>query len=148
MCSISNDSMDISICMIYTAGSWTKTTTIYPDYIVNSFSDSGVAIYGSTIAIGTKDSKKVDIYSDAGSKQSALTVPDINSIAMYGSVVVVQATSYIYVFEKIFTQWTQTAIQSSTNIASIAMFGNFIVTGRMGASLRMILHSNTTCYLL
>lgn len=120
-----------SLCHI---GSWTNTAEIVSDVSGHKkFSESGVAVYGSTVAIGTKETDDVAIYSDTGTKQDSVSVTDIKGIALYGDVLAAQNKASLYVFEKISSAWTQTASHTpSEDINNVAIYSNFIVVGSKG----------------
>jgi hypothetical protein len=61
-----------------------------------------------------------------------LAVTNINGVAMYGNVIAAQDKTSVFVFEKISSQWTQTASHTPNDINSIAIYSNFIVAGTKG----------------
>jgi hypothetical protein len=124
------------------SGRWTNTAAIVSDVAGHKkFTDSGVAVYGSTIAVGTKDTNDVAIYSDSGTKQGSLSVTNIASVAMYGTLIAAQDKSSVFVFEKISAQWTQMSTHTPSNINNVAMYSNYIVVGTKGIMLYCVLHS-------
>jgi hypothetical protein len=95
------------------------------------FSKSGVAVYGSTVAVGSDDDEKVSIFTDTGTFVESVAVTAVKGVAMYDSLIAARTDVAVYIFERISTAWTQTAIylQSNTNIA---IYSNTIVAGGSG----------------
>ena len=114
-------------------GSWTNTVMLASDVGGHDkFSKSGVAVYASTIAVGTKDTDEIAVYSDTGTKQASLSLTDVKGIAMYGSVIAAHDGDDVYTFEKLSGAWTQTASLSRSDCKNVAMYSNFIVAGAKG----------------
>lgn len=120
-------------------GRWTNTASLNSNVAGHKkFSDGGVATYGSTVAIGTKNTNSIDVFTDAGSLEASLVVTSVVGIAMYGSVIVGEDVSSIFVFEKISSQWTRTATHTTSNILNVAIYSNFIAIGRTGMMYMML----------
>lgn len=116
------------------SGSWTHTASIVSQVSGSKeFSNGGVAVYGSTVAVvGGKGDHQVAIHDDTGAYTTAVSVTTPLSISMYGLVLAVQNSASLYIFEKISTSWTQTAIHTTGTFSNVQIYSNFVVAGNTG----------------
>ena len=117
----------------FPTGSWTHTTSLasvtggHKD-----FAASGVAVYGSTIAVGSDAFSDVSIFSDTGSYVDSVTVSGIIDVAIYDGVIVAHSASTVHVFEVVTATWTERDTYSGSNIQSVAIYSTSIVVGGEG----------------
>jgi hypothetical protein len=90
-------------------------------------------VYGSTVAVGSKDDDEVSIYNDTGTYETAVSVTDPKTISMYGLVLAAQTDSTVYIFEKISATWTLTASYSTGTFTNVQIHSNFVVAGNTGS---------------
>jgi hypothetical protein len=123
--------LEVLICLhIMYAGSWTHTQSLVSDQGSGDFSDGGVAVYGSTVAVGVHDGDDVEIYSDAGVLLDSVDVgADPKGVSMYDSVLAVLTDDEIFLFQKISSSWTQTSSHQTGTFKSVQIYDNFIVAG-------------------
>lgn len=108
-----------------------------------TFSENGVAVYGSTVAVATSYTNDVAVYSDTGTKSGSLSVTSIAGIAIYGDVIAAHDSTSVYSFEKISGGWTQTSsLTPSNSITNVAMYSSFIAIG----STSMCLYIFVSCF--
>lgn len=114
-------------------GSWTQTADIVSPNGDSDFSNAGVAVYGSRIAVGSSDSDAVEIFDDTGSLEDSVSVSSIENVAMYDDVLAAHADDTIFVFERISGAWTAMSSYTSTGtFKNVQMYSNWIVAGNKG----------------
>jgi hypothetical protein len=128
--------------ILHIIGSFSHTASLISQVSGHKdFSKSGVAVYGSTVAVGSDDDEKVSIFTDTGTFVESVAVTAVKGVAMYDSLIAARTDVAVYIFERISTAWTQTAIylQSNTNIA---IYSNTIVAGGSGTNAKTLQMSN------
>jgi hypothetical protein len=92
-----------------------------------------VAVYGSTVAVGSDDEGDVKIFSDTGTLQQTLSVARVADVAMYDDLIVARTAAKFYVFQNVGGTWSEEASFTST-LQSIAIYSGTIVAGGPGTT--------------